>query len=77
MFKKTIPQLMMKALKKNPQVAGIAAAVVALGGVTALVMRSPQTRARTRELTDGVLRLLPGGRVSPEKLALASADRPY
>ena len=77
MFKKTLPHLMLKAIRKNPSVAGIAAGLVALGGVAALVMRSPQARARTREVTDGMLRLLPGGRPTPERLALASANQPY
>lgn len=77
MFKKSMSRSMLKTIHKNPYTAGIAAGLLALGGVAALVMRGPQTRARTRELTDGVLRLLPGGRVAPERVALASADQPY
>lgn len=77
MFKKTVPMILLKTIRKNPYTAGIAAGLLAVGGVAALILRSPQARARTGELTDRVLRLLPGGQLSPERMALATADQPY
>ncbi len=76
MFKKTVPQLMLKTIQRNAYATGIAAGVLALGGVAAGFLRSPQGRARTGELTDRMRNWLPG-RVAPERLALASADQPY
>ncbi len=76
MFKKTVPQLVIKTIQRNAYTAGIAAGVLTLGGVAAWFLRNPQARARTGELTDRMLSWLPG-RVAPERLALASADQPY
>lgn len=76
MFKKTVSQVMLKTIQRNAYTTGIAAGVVALGGLAAWFLRSPQARARTGELMDRMRNWLPG-RVAPERLALASADRPY